>query len=91
MRRRSARSSSRVTGRAVEFSSIESLRSATRYNLDSASMYTSVIGFSEVCSLLCGRLTSMAAGKIRVDVTMKKMSRRNMTSVIDDMEKVSSV
>lgn len=52
-------------------------------------MYTSVTGFVEVCSLLWGRLTSMAAGNMIVDVTMKKMSRRNITSVIDDMEKVS--
>ncbi len=31
----------------------------------------------------------MAAGKMSVEVTMKKMSRRNITSVIDDIENVS--
>ncbi len=48
-------------------------------------------GFFEVCSELCGRLTSIAAGKMSVDVTIKKISRRNITSVIDDIENVSRV
>ena len=33
----------------------------------------------------------MAAGKISVEVTMKKMRSRKITSVIDDIEKVSRV
>ena len=32
----------------------------------------------------------MAVGKINVEVTMKKINSRKITSVIDDMEKVSS-
>jgi hypothetical protein len=58
--------------------------------LDNESRYTSVTGLSVVCSLVCGRFTSIAAGKISVEVTMKKISRRNITSVIDDMENVAS-
>ena len=39
--------------------------------------------------MLWGRLTSRAVGKTNVDVTMKNMSNRKMTSVIDAIENVA--
>ena len=42
-----------------------------------------VTAFAAVCSLDCGRFTSRAEGKTKVEVTIKKISSRNMTSVID--------
>ncbi len=41
-----------------------------------------------VCSELCGRFISRAVGNTNVLVTMKKMSRRNMTSVMEAMENI---
>ena len=43
------------------------------------------VGLSEVVWLLWGRFTSSAEGDTKVEVTMKKMSSRKMTSVIDAM------
>ena len=54
-------------------------------------MYTSVCGFSIVCSVLCGRFTSSADGIMSVDVIIKNMSSRNMTSAMDDIEKALRV
>ena len=39
-----------------------------------------------VCSELCGRFTSSAVGNTNVLVTMKKMSSRKMTSVIEAID-----
>ena len=50
-----------------------------------------VDGLMAVCSLLCGRFTSSADGKTNVEVTMKKISSRKMTSVIDAMLNIDRV
>ena len=50
-----------------------------------------VDGLMAVCSLLCGRLTSNADGKTNVEVTMKKISSRKMTSVIEAMLNIDRV
>lgn len=53
----------------------------------SASIYMRVEGLRALCSVLCGRLTSRPVGNTKVEVTIKKMSRRNITSVIEAIEK----
>ena len=45
-----------------------------------------VEGLMAVCCPLCGRFTYMALGKTNVEVTIKKMSSRKITSVIDAIE-----
>jgi hypothetical protein len=50
-----------------------------------------VVGLIAVCWLLCGRFTSIAEGKTNVEVTMKKMSSKKMTSVIDAMLNIDRV
>lgn len=45
-----------------------------------------VEGLRALCSVLCGRLTSRPVGNTKVEVTIKKMSRRNITSVIEAIE-----
>ena len=46
-----------------------------------------------VCALSepCGRFTLMALGTTIVEVSMKNINKRNMISVIDDIEKPSMV
>ena len=56
-----------------------------------ASIYTFVTGFTALCSVDCGRFTSSPVGNTKVDVTMKKMSNRKITSVIDAIEKLSII
>ena len=50
-----------------------------------------VVGLRAVCCPLWGRLTSMADGKTKVEVTIKKMSSKKMTSVIDAMLNIDRV
>ena len=53
-------------------------------------MVTRVSGLAEVCCLLCGSKILMALGCTTVDVIMKKISSKKMTSVIDDMLNAAS-
>ncbi len=46
-------------------------------------------GFAAVCFCACGKVTLMALGITTVEVTIKKMSSRKMTSVIEAMLKFS--
>ena len=48
-------------------------------------MVTRVSGLAAVCFLAWGSVTLMAFGMTTVEVTIKKMSSRNMTSVIEAM------
>ncbi len=54
-------------------------------------MNTRVEGLTAVCCELCGRSMSRAVGNTKADVTIKKTSSRNTTSVIDAMENVASI
>jgi hypothetical protein len=55
------------------------------------STYMRVVGLSVVVWLLCGKFTSRADGDTNVEVTMKKISRRNITSVIDAILNIDNV
>ena len=48
-------------------------------------MTTRAVAFTVVCFFPCGRSTLMALGETIVLVIIKKMSRRNIMSVIDAM------
>jgi hypothetical protein len=52
-------------------------------------MYTLVPGFIAVDWELCGRFTSRPLGNTNELVAMKKISRRNITSVIEAIENVA--
>jgi len=52
-------------------------------------MLTVVMALAGVWLLLCGSRSLRALGATRVDETIKKISRRNTMSVIDDMLKVA--
>lgn len=54
-------------------------------------MVTRVRGLAEVCCLLCGNNILMALGCTTVEVIIKKMSNKKMTSVIDDMLNEASI
>ena len=44
-----------------------------------------------LCSVLWGKESSSPVGKTNVEVTMKNMSSRKMTSVIDAIEKAAII
>ena len=52
-------------------------------------MVTRVSGLAAVCFFACGNVTLMAFGMTTVEVTIKKINSRNMTSVMDAMLKAS--
>ena len=54
-------------------------------------MVTRVMGFACACCCDLGNNTCMALGTTMVDVIMKKISNRNITSVIDAMLKFDSM
>ena len=54
-------------------------------------MVTRASGLAEVCCLLCGYNTFMALGNTTVDVTIKNISNRNITSVIEAILNVAAI
>ena len=54
-------------------------------------MITLVNGLAEVCCLPCGNNTLIALGDTTVEVIIKKISNRNMTSVIDAILKLGDI
>jgi hypothetical protein len=54
-------------------------------------MTTRVSGLADVCCFPCGRSTFIAFGDTTVDVIIKNISSRKMTSVIDAMLKLGDI